>query len=163
MADQATAEPAPKKKAGALIALVVLTLIALGTGGGLGIHLASTVEQAVTAREAELPEKTPTELKYSGDMVLVRLEPVIANLSAPSNTWVRIESSIVFENGALANPEASAAQIAQDMIAYLRTLSLSQLQGPTALQYLRDDLNERAMLRTDGQVRELIIETMVVQ
>ncbi|MGX1101205.1 flagellar basal body-associated FliL family protein [Amorphus sp. MBR-141] len=152
-----------KKKGGTLIAIIVLTLLAIGAGGGIGMKLASTVEEAVTSREVDEPAVPTSEMRYSGDMVLLRLAPVIANLAAPSDTWIRIETAIVFPNGSLANPDVAASQIGQDIVAYARTLSLSQLQGPTALQYLRDDLNERAALRTDGKVSELIIETMVVQ
>lgn len=155
--------PPPKKKSGTLIAIVGLTLLAIGAGGGIGMKLASTVEKAVTSREPDEPAVQTSEMRYSGDMVLLRLAPVIANLAAPSDTWIRIETAIVFPNGALANPDVAASEIGQDIVAYARTLSLSQLQGPTALQYLRDDLNERAALRTGGKVIELIVETMVVQ
>ncbi|MGX1309803.1 flagellar FliL protein [Amorphus suaedae] len=157
------APPQKKKKGGTLIAILALTVLAVGAGGGIGMKLASTVEKAVTSREVDQPAVATSEMRYSGDDVLLRLEPVIANLAAPSDTWIRIETAIVFPNGSLANPDVAAAQIGQDIVAYARTLSLSQLQGPTALQYLRDDLNERASLRTDGKVSELIIETMVVQ
>lgn len=157
------APPQKKKKGGTLIAILALTVLAIGAGGGIGMKLASTVEKAVTSRETDQPAVATSEMRYSGDDVLLRLEPVIANLAAPSDTWIRIETAIVFPNGSLDNPDVAAAQIGQDIVAYARTLSLSQLQGPTALQYLRDDLNERASLRTDGKVSELIIETMVVQ
>ena len=48
-------------------------------------------------------------------------------------------------------------------MAYLRTLSLSRIQGASGLQHLREDLNERVVLRSKGLVRELIVETLVVQ
>ena len=66
-------------------------------------------------------------------------------------------------DNAIANPEATAAELRQDVVAYLRTINLSQLEGPSALQHLREDLNERATLRTGGQVSELIIQSLVVQ
>ena len=40
---------------------------------------------------------------------------------------------------------------------------MPQLEGVRGLQYLREDLNERAILRSDGKVRELIVEGLVVQ
>ncbi|MDQ0317598.1 flagellar basal body-associated FliL family protein [Amorphus orientalis] len=162
------AEAAPKdgkkKGGGTIIAVVLLTLLAIGAGGGIGIKVASSVEEAVTSREeANEPVVQASQLKYSGDMVLLSLDPVIINLAAPSDTWMRLETAIVFPNGALENPQIAAAQIAQDIAAYGRTLSLSQLQGPSALQYLRDDLNERAIVRTGGKVSELVVKTMVLQ
>ena len=56
-----------------------------------------------------------------------------------------------------------AAQISEDMVSYLRTLSPAQIEGARGLQYLREDLNERAAIRSSGKVRELIIETLVIQ
>ncbi|MFM9856903.1 flagellar basal body-associated FliL family protein [Pseudoxanthobacter sp. M-2] len=163
----AASKDAPQKgkgKGGGLwIAAGVLTVLALLTGGGLGLHLSSSLEEVITEREKEQTEKVPTEIKYSGDMVLSRLDPIIANLAAPSDTWIRVETAIVFENGKVANPEITIAEISQDIVAYLRTLTLSQLQGPMAFQHLREDLNERASLRTSGAIQELVIETMVIQ
>lgn len=158
-----TAKGKGKKGGGVWIAAAVLTLLALLTGGGLGLHLSSSLEEVITERAKEQSEKVPTEIKYSGDMVLTRLDPIIANLAAPSDTWIRVETAIVFENGKLSNPSITTAEISEDIVAYLRTLTLSQLQGPMAFQHLREDLNERVALRTSGAVEELVVETMVIQ
>ena len=48
-------------------------------------------------------------------------------------------------------------------LAYLRTVTLKQLEGPVGLEAIRDDLNERAATRSDGKVREFVIRTLVVQ
>ena len=45
----------------------------------------------------------------------------------------------------------------------MRTLTLAQIAGASGLQHLREDLNERAAIRSDGRVRELILQTLVVQ
>jgi flagellar FliL protein len=45
----------------------------------------------------------------------------------------------------------------------MRTLSEAQIGGASGLQHLREDLNERAAIRSGGLVRELIIQTLVVQ
>jgi len=148
---------------GWLAALLLLTLLAGGTGAGLGVYLSERVEEAVNERieaEASAAVKLP---RYNGDFNLTQLGPVIANLAAPSDVWVRIETSIVYANGALERPDVTASEIRQDILAYVRTLTLEQLQGPSALQHLREDLNERAVLRTDGKVDEVIIETLVLQ
>jgi flagellar FliL protein len=48
-------------------------------------------------------------------------------------------------------------------LGFLQTLSVLQLGGPSGLQHLREDLNDRAIVRSDGRVRELVIESIVVQ
>ena len=49
------------------------------------------------------------------------------------------------------------------MLAFVRTLTLAQLQGASGLQHLREDLNERVAIRTDGHIHELMIEMLVIQ
>ena len=56
-----------------------------------------------------------------------------------------------------------SAKISDDTLGYLRTLSLAQLQGANGLQHLREDLSERAAVRSEGHVSEVMIEMMVIQ
>jgi flagellar protein FliL len=152
------------KRKGLIIAVCVTTLLAVAGGAGVGLMVTSTVEQAVAAKaKTEVDVKPAVPVRYSGDMMLQELKPVLTNLAAPSSTWVRLEASIIFKNGDIPNPEIAAAEIRDDIMSYLRTLSLSELEGPSALLHLRDDLGERASLRTDGRVAELVIESFVVQ
>ncbi|WP_127090858.1 flagellar basal body-associated FliL family protein [Aquabacter cavernae] len=151
-----------KKKGGLLLAFGLLTLVAIVTGVGLGFQLASTLRQVVLQQGDDRTGQT-TVLRYNGDMVIEPLKPIIANLAAPTNAWVRIEGAIIFKNGDLPNPQVAAAQIREDISTYFRTLTLSQLGGPSAMQNLREDLNERAKLRVEGRLAELVIEQMVVQ
>ncbi|MDQ0326303.1 flagellar FliL protein [Rhodopseudomonas julia] len=158
-------EAKPKKKGSFLIGLLgvlAVTVIAGGAGAGIGIYLAGAIEATVTEKLKEKPKEEP-QLLYSGDMVLQPVGPVVVNVADPADVWVRLETAIVFPNGALENPEVTAGEIREDIMAFVRTMPLSQFQGPSALQHLRDDLNDRAAVRTNGKVSELIIETMVVQ
>jgi flagellar FliL protein len=108
-------------------------------------------------------DKDAPQLRYTGDLAIKDLKPIVVNLAAPSSTFVRLEVALVFKNGALANPDVTAAEVREDIIAYMRSLSLSQLEGPSGLQHLREDLNDRATTRSQGKVTELVLGTMVVQ
>jgi flagellar FliL protein len=94
---------------------------------------------------------------------LRKISPVVTNMAAPAGAWIRMEGSVVTDP--LNEEEASVlvARIGEDIVSYLRTVSASQIEGARGLQYLREDLNERATIRSGGKVRELIIETLVVQ
>ena len=94
---------------------------------------------------------------------IVDLPPIVTNLGAPQDTWVRLEGSIIFDPKTLPHPEAVAGQIGDDVLAYLRTVSLHQLEGPIGLENIRQDLNERAAIRSGGKVRAFVIRTLVVQ
>jgi flagellar FliL protein len=159
---------APKRTRGGMIksavGILVVTLIAAGGGIGLGVRTQATLERAIADRDATTPAQSPTATpKYTSDMVVKTIEAVITNLASPADTWVRLETAMVFKIGGLPNPDVAAAEIRQDEIAYLRTINIAQLEGPSALQHLREDLNERASLRTGGKVTELIIQTLIVQ
>jgi flagellar FliL protein len=94
---------------------------------------------------------------------IVDLPPIVTNLGAPQDTWVRLEGSIIFDPRTMPHPEAVAGQIGDDILAYLRTVSLRQLEGPIGLENIREDLSERAAIRSDGKVRGFVIRTLVVQ
>jgi flagellar FliL protein len=170
MAKAALPAPAARRSPGRaqqiglwLTALLLLTMLAGGTGAGLGVHLSEMVERTVSER-IEAQESASAKLpRYNGDFSLTRLGPVIANLATPTEVWIRLETAIVYANGSLQRPDVTASEIREDILAYVRTLSLEQLQGPSALQHLREDLNERAVVRTNGKVDEVIIETLVLQ
>jgi flagellar protein FliL len=142
--------------------LAVLGALAAAIGGLLGMHLVRTAEMVAGAQTKTLGER-PTSMKYAGNARLLKLVPMVTNLADPPSSWARIEASLVIENVKQEEAGVLAAQIGQDVIGYLRTVSLPQLEGARGLQYLREDLNERASLRSAGKVRELIIETLVVQ
>lgn len=50
-----------------------------------------------------------------------------------------------------------------DFLSYLRTLTLSHLEGGVGLQHLKEDLTERARTRSAGQIHEVILESVVIQ
>jgi len=104
------------------------------------------------------PAVAPAEPSTIFDMA-----PIVTNLGAPQETWIRLEGSIIFDPRTLPHPEAVAGQIGDDILAYLRTLSLQELEGPIGLENIRQDLNERAATRSGGKVRAFVIRTLVVQ
>ena len=144
-----------------IIAMVVVTVLAVGAGGGLGIFLYSTVETAAKQKAAAKDEKAPPE--YAGNLTVKTVPPVITNLANPSDVLLRIEASVVFEGPPPQDAEALAAQISGDTLAFLRTVSLRQIEGASGLLHLREDLTERAKIRSDGRVREFIIQALAVE
>jgi flagellar FliL protein len=141
---------------------LLLTLLAAGTGGVLGMHILEVAERMIEEQRAQ--PKIPTRVsKYIGTGKLLRLQPIVTNLAAPQGVFARIEASLVTDR--LNDEEALvvAARIGEDVVAFLRTTSLAQIEGGAGMQHLREDLNERVMTRSSGKVREIIIETLVVQ
>jgi flagellar FliL protein len=143
------------------MAIAILTLIAVAAGAATGFHLLVTAERAADSRKNVTPP--PVAATYTGSARLRKLSPIVTNLAAPANNWARVEASMVTDS--LGDEEAAilAAHISEDIVAYLRSASVSQFEGARGLRHLRDDLTERANIRSSGKVRELIIETLVIQ
>ena len=141
---------------------LLLTLLAAGTGGLLGMHILDVAERMIEEQRAQ--PKIPARVsKYTGTGKLLRLQPIVTNLAAPQGVFARIEASLVTDKMNDEEAIVMAARIGEDLVAFLRTTSLAQIEGGAGMQHLREDLNERVVTRSSGKVREIIIETLVVQ
>ncbi|MBW7965455.1 flagellar basal body-associated FliL family protein [Bradyrhizobium sp. BR 10261] len=144
-----------------IAAIVVLTLVAIGAGALAGLHLFAAAERVADAKKGATPP--PVASSYSGSARLRKLSPIVTNLAAPANNWARVEASMVTDSMSDEDAGILAAHISEDIVTYLRSASVAQFEGTRGLQHLRDDLSERASIRSSGKVRELIIETLVIQ
>jgi flagellar FliL protein len=153
---------------GFVIALAVLTLIA----GGGGFLFASQVLKSPAGQH--VPEK-PVADKHEGgghskedaEQKLptgerIALPTIFTNLADPVDSYLRLEGFIVVEPG-YSDGKLLAAKVSEDMIALLKTVGLSQLQGASGLSHLREDINDRVKIRSEGKASELIINTLVIE
>ena len=158
MAAAATAKSGGK--ASLIVSAAALTVLALIGGGLVGKMIVARLKGAVVPEVAVPAAKA---LPYPSTVEVRELPPVITNLAPPTNSRVRLQVAIVYDKGAIQEPGVAAAQITDDIVGFLNTLTLAKLQGASGLQNLREDLNDRAGVRTQGKVREVVIETLVVE
>jgi flagellar FliL protein len=92
---------------------------------------------------------------------IVDLTPITTNLAVPDTIWIRLELSLVFEKEP-EDPEL-ALTIQQDIMAYIRTVKLIQVQGASGYQHLKSDILERAKMRSQGLVKEVLFRTMIFE
>jgi flagellar protein FliL len=181
MEDADLAHAGPKKSSPVILiaALAVLTLVAGGGGWLIGGMLAP---KPLSTEEAKLVDdaKAAIALKKAGEKPegeaskkdeglpkiateangVVQLDAITTNLAYPTENWIRLEVALLFKG---APDVAMAEQIHQDIAAYLKTVSLQQIQGPRGFQYLKDDIEERVDLRSEGRVTNVIFRTFVIQ
>jgi flagellar protein FliL len=100
--------------------MVALTLGATAAGTGLGFLLGGMPVKDTAG--GVKPSGTLSEMKYGGETSLRELPPIIANLAEPSNVWVRVQASIVFDTKAVPKPDLVAAEIGEDILGFMRTL-----------------------------------------
>ena len=155
--------------------LLVLTLVAAGMGwfGGGAIKPASPSaeteahEAAPAAHgggaKAEKKEGGHGEADAAfvpGQPAVVPLAPITTNLAAPADTWIRMELALRFSDV----PEPGMTDtIAQDLLAFLRTVKLHQLQGASGFAHLMADLEERAQIRSAGKVTRVFVRALIVE
>ncbi|MGV8938415.1 MAG: flagellar basal body-associated FliL family protein [Allorhizobium sp.] len=165
------ADGAGKKKSSPIIliaGIAVLTLVGGGGGWLVGNMLSPKIQVAEEAKKAaEAPPAghggaAETGLPHISTEAngIVQLEPITTNLAYPSENWIRLEVALMF-NGA-ADVKISE-DIHQDILAYLRTVSLQQVEGPRGFQYLKEDIQERVDLRSEGRVSKVMFRTFVIE
>jgi flagellar FliL protein len=168
MTDTLTTEPAKKKSSVMITAAAVAALTLIGGGGGWVVGKIIAQAPAVPAADAHAaPADAGHGAAPAGDAHggaanthVKLLDPIIANLAYPSDSLVRLEISLIFGENV---DEAVAAAVQEDILAYMRTMSLQQIQGPRGFGYLRDDLKERAKLRSQGKVADIVFRTFVIE
>lgn len=173
-------EEGGKKRTGLIIMIGIaagLTLVAAGGGWVLGGLLSNAFLTEERKQEIAKEEQAASAVVggHSGgsgatdDPVphisteengIYMLEPITSNLSYPSENWIRVEIALMFSGP----PDVNLAEdIHQDIIAYLRTVSLQQIQGPRGFEYLKEDLQERVELRSQGKVPKIMFRTFVIE
>ena len=189
--EQGAEQPAEKKKKSSLVMTIVgvLVLTIVGGGGGwvVGGMLAPKIPAAPETKETPAPaaaehaaappadahgggggehggekgkEETGTPHVATAANGIVLLEPITTNLAYPSENWIRLEVALMFNGGI---DPAMAETIHQDILAYVRTVSMQQIQGPRGFQYLKDDIQERVDLRSQGRVSKVLFRTFVIE
>ncbi|MDX8528720.1 flagellar basal body-associated FliL family protein [Mesorhizobium sp. MSK_1335] len=156
----------PKKGPSVVIQLAML-LVMTGAAVGMGWVSGGYLKQGETPapvpaapQNAGTAEKPAEAGKSAAGPTLVQLAPITTNLASPSEVWIRLEASLLYDG-----PQAPemTEQIHQDLLAYVRTLKLHQIEGASGYQHLKADLEERAALRSGGHVKQVLVRTMLLE
>lgn len=153
-----------------IAAVVVVTLIAGAGGWFLGGLVSPILDASRKTIEAEQAKAAAAaEGKKAGEGLpmlanaengVVQLEPITTNLSFPTDRWIRLEVALLFKDKP---DEKTAEAVHQNILAYLRTVTLQQIEGPRGFQYLKEDLEERADLISEGRVSRMLFRTFVIE
>jgi flagellar FliL protein len=177
-ADKGAAADGPLAKSGPSLvvqlgALVAMTIAAAGMGwvsGGFltgdkpGSEAAAHAPAAAAAHGAK-SEGGHGESGGHGEAAphsdtLIPLAAVTTNIASPSDVWVRMEVSIVLDEPQ--GPELPGI-IQQDLLSYIRTVKMHEIEGASGFRHLRENLEERAAIRSDGHVKQVLIRTLLFE
>ncbi len=163
----AAAAPAPKSGPSLVVqlgALVVMTLAAAGMGwvsggfmspGKSGSEAGSAAAGSHDAKggggHGDGPAKSDT---------VIPLAPITTSIASPSDVWVRMEVSIALDEP---QGEELPSIIQQDLLAYIRTIKMHEIEGASGFRHLKQSLEERAAIRSDGHVKQVLIRTLLFE
>jgi flagellar protein FliL len=139
----------PKKLLGALAG----ALVAAASGFAFGFLEPGALQPA--------PSVTPNQTVTIRNEVRV-LAPIVANLANGSDLSVRLEAAVVLKPD-IADAAEICAKISDDLVTFLKTVSIREIEGPTGFQLLKNDLRTRASRVGNGATLDLLILTFVVQ
>jgi flagellar FliL protein len=164
---KAPAESKSKEGGGgiSLVAVIILTLLGAGAGAFFGMQIPGLLQPGSPAdAQREAAAQAEKAAAKDADGIQIRqLPPVTTSLANPPNTWIRLELAAIVKEQSPPEVEALVAKLPEDIIAYLRTLTVEELEGPSGYQHLREDLNDRVRIRSKGKVTELIVQALVVE
>lgn len=183
------AQAKAKTDGGAMIFVVIallLTLVGAGTGFTVGALLQSA--PAVETNAALPATATPaneTEPNHSGEkkahdpeiaaeedsveaidphsLKAIPFPPVLTTLAEPKGGWIRLEGSILVLADTEESPELLAEKAGEQILTYLRSVRLKQIEGTAGVLGLRDDLNETVKALSNGQVQGVLIHGLAVE
>lgn len=186
------AESSTRRK-GDFITTVIVVLLLSVAGAGIGFAVGALLQpdQDASGIVADKPLKssgseggTPAEGEQAAQMEgsdpepsaeeesdeaadpslrIVPIPAVLTTLAAPEGKWVRLEGSILVDAEGQTQPELLAERAGEQVLTYLRTVRLDQLQGPSGFLALRDDLNETVSALSGGEVRAILIHGLLVE
>jgi flagellar FliL protein len=159
--------PAQPKGPSLLVQMAVLlgmTAAAIVLGWASGIYLNGSSEPAEQAAHASDSHGSEAAGGHGEEPAQARtvipLAAITTNLAAPEQVWIRLEASVVLDEP---QPPELIESIHQDLLAYLRTVKLHQVEGASGFQHLKADLEERAKIRSDGHVKQFLIRTLLFE
>ena len=163
----ANVEQAQPKKGPSLVIQLAMLLVMTGAAVGMGWVSGGYLKQGekpapvpAAPENAGTAQKPAEAGKLTTGPTLVQLQPITTNLASPSEVWIRLEASLLYDTP---QPPEMTEQIHQDLMAYVRTLKLHQIEGASGYQHLKADLDERAALRSGGHAKQVLVRTMLLE
>jgi flagellar FliL protein len=155
-------------RVGDLIKSMVIANLLGGAGGAAFGYLAIPTHEPVPplAKEESPAAKTaplaPAPGRFPSDAREIPIPPIIVDLKGEPASRVRIDLSIIAVHGT-AETGVLKEEVREDVIAYLKGLTIADIQGARGFQNLREQLDDRAKIRGRGAILGILIGGFLVQ
>lgn len=167
-----------------LVVFVLLTLTGAGVGFAVGTLLGE-IEVTAGSEEAsggntdkenaqhgatgdgksdqDMPLDGAEEEQSLDGLKIIPFPAVLTTLAEPKGKWIRLEGSILMRPSGDKPPELLAEEAGAQILTYLRSVKLSQLESASGALGLRDDLDDTVRSLSGGAVRRILIHGLVVE
>ncbi|EFL89491.1 flagellar basal body-associated protein FliL [Ahrensia sp. R2A130] len=149
---------AAEKKKGGVLGTIIMFVMVTAIGAGMGFGGLWFQGQKKVAVEPEIVAKG--EKPEPATLHVHDLQPILTNIAAPKDVWVRLELSLLTVDAIDAK---LAEEIGQDLFALMRTIRLDQMEGPSGFLALRHAIDQRAKFRGGEMVERVLFRTLVLE
>jgi len=161
----ATAPAAGPSTADFVKSALLAVLLGIAGGGAFGyfvMPVGTAPAPLEEAKPASVAPEAPSSGRFPSDAQEIPIPSIIVDLSGEPKSRVRLDVSIVAVHG---TSEGSLLknEVREDIIAYLKGLTVADIQGVRGLQNLREQLEDRAKIRGRGAILGLLIGGFVIE
>jgi flagellar protein FliL len=150
---------------GFLVSAILAIVLGIGGGGAYGYFMipdASTGSSAQPQQPESVASPAPGKGRFPNDALELAIPSLITDLDTDPKIRARLDLSIIVAHG---TPETTTllGEVREDVIAYLKGLTLADIQGVRGFQNLREQLDDRARIRGRGAILGLLIGGLVLE
>lgn len=148
---------------GFVIAALIAIILGAGGGGAYAfLMMPDVASQKSEPTPSEPPAANATTGRFPSDAIELVVPSVITDLNSQPAVRARLDVSIIVVHG---TPQTTTllGEVREDVIAYLKGLSLSDIQGVRGFQNLREQLDDRARIRGRGVILGLLVGGLVLE
>jgi flagellar FliL protein len=142
---------------------IIAIVLGAGGGGAFGYFALPDRTASNSAPKTETQAApAPATGRFPNDAVELPVPSVITDLDTNPKVRARLDVSIIVAHG---TPETTTllGEVREDVIAYLKGLTLSDIEGVRGFQNLREQLDDRARIRGRGAILGLLIGGLVLE
>lgn len=149
---------------GIAMSLLVALLIGCLGGGAFGyLALPTSPARPAAASAPAVAPASPQPGRFPSDALELQLAPIILEIGGATDPKkIRVELSIVAAHGT-PNTSTLQSEVREDVIAFMKGLTVKDIEGARGFQNLREQLDDRAKIRGRGAVLGLLVGGIVVE
>lgn len=144
--------------------IAVALLLGIGGGGAFGYFVIPSAPASQSKAASAPADKSgaPRTGRFPNDALEIGVPSIIVDLKGEPRSRVRLDLSIVAVHGTSATGTLKN-EVREDVIAYLKGLTVADIQGVRGFQNLREQLDDRAKIRGRGAILGLLIGGFVIE